>query len=241
MRTLTALLLGLAVALPAWPAGEATITAFSAAAPGEAPAPWKFATLPNKAPTKFTIAELDGAKVLKVDSENAYGNLVHPLKLDVTDKATVAWRWRVDHLVDGADLTQRSGEDSPAKLCVFFGFDAAKLPLGERTKLSIARSSTGQDVPTQALCYVWDNKLAVDTGMASVFTKRVRFIVLQSGAGKVGSWVAQKRNLVTDYQRMFGDESEGKTPPVTGVSVGADTDNTHATSLAYFGDIALTP
>jgi hypothetical protein len=241
MRTLNALLLGCCVALPAWAAEGLGIAPFSAAAPGEAPAPWKFATLPRKAPTKFTVVELDGAKVLKVDSENAYGNLVHPLKAEVTDKAVVAWRWRVDHLVDSADLTQRSGEDSPAKLCVFFGFDAAKLPLGERTKLSIARSSTGEDVPTQALCYVWDNKLAADTGMSSVFTKRVRFIVLQSGSAKVGGWVAQKRNLVVDYQRMFGDESEGKVPPVTGVSIGADTDNTHGNSLAYFGDITLTP
>ncbi|HWH80813.1 MAG TPA: DUF3047 domain-containing protein [Burkholderiaceae bacterium] len=241
MRTLIALMLGLCVALPAGAAGEATIAAFSAAAPGEAPAPWKFATLPNKAPTKFTVAELEGAKVLKVESENAYGNIVHPLKVDVTDKAVVAWRWRVDHLVDGADLTQRSGEDSPAKLCVFFGFDGSKLSLGERTKLALARSSTGQDVPTQALCYVWDNKLAVDTGMASVFTKRVRFIVLQSGSAKVGTWVAQKRDLVADYQRMFGDEAQGQVPPVTGVSVGADTDNTHGNSLAYIGDITLTP
>ena len=241
MRTLNALLLGCCIALPAGAADGLSVASFSGAAPGEAPAPWKFATLPNKGPTKFTIVDLEGVKVLKVDSENAYGNLVHPLKAEVTDKAVVAWRWRVDHLVDNADLTQRSGEDSPAKLCVFFGFDGSKLSLGERTKLSIARSSTGQDVPTQALCYVWDNKLAVDTGMASVFTKRVRFIVLQSGSGKVGTWVAQKRNLVADYQRMFGDESEGKVPPVTGVSVGADTDNTHANSLAYFGDITLTP
>ncbi len=241
MRTLNALLLGCCVALPAWAADGLGVTPFSGAALGDAPAPWKFATLPNKGPTKFTIVELEGTKVLKVDSENAYGNLVHPLKANVTDKAVLAWRWRVDHLVDGADLTVRSGEDSPAKLCVFFGFDSSKLPFGERTKLALARSSTGEDVPTEALCYVWDNKLAVDTAMASVFTKRVRFLVLQSGGGKVGTWVAQKRNLVADYQRLFGDESEGKVPPVTGVSVGADTDNTHANSLAYFGDISLTP
>ena len=30
-------------------------------------------------------------------------------------------------LIDSADLKVRSGEDSPAKLCVFFGFDGAKL------------------------------------------------------------------------------------------------------------------
>lgn len=237
------LLLALAALLagPARGADEVAIAPFSAAVPGEPPAAWKFATLPNKAPTRFSIVDLGGARVLKVDSQDAYGNLVHALRAEVSERSVLAWRWRVDQLIDAADLKVRSGEDSPAKLCVFFGFDGAKLPFGERTKLALARSTTGQDVPTQTLCYVWDNKLPVDTGMASVFTKRIRFIVLQSGSAKLAQWVAQKRNLVADYQRMFGDESEGKVPPVTGVSASADSDNTHGQSVAYFGDITLTP
>ena len=241
MRSLLALVLGACLAPPAVAANDAAVAAFSTASPGEPPAVWKFATLPNKAPTKYSIVELGGARVLKVEADESYGNLVHAMRVQASDASVLAWRWRVDHLVDGADLTVRSGEDSPAKLCVFFGFDGAKLSFGERTKLALARSSTGEDVPTQSLCYVWDNKLPVDTGMASVFTKRIRFIVLQSGSAKVGQWVAQKRNVVADYQRMFGDESEGKVPEVTGVSVSADSDNTHGHGLAYFGDITLTP
>jgi hypothetical protein len=241
MRTLTALLLGCSVALTVRAADDAAITAFSAASPGEPPAAWKFATLPNKTATKYSIVELGGARVLKVEAVESYGNLVHAVKFQPTERSTVAWRWRVDKLIDDADLKNRGGEDSAAKLCVFFGFDGGKLPFGERAKLALARSSTGQDVPTQTLCYVWDNKLPIDTTLASPFTKRIRYIVLQSGGAKLAQWVAQKRDIVADYQRLFGDESEGKTPEVTGVAVQADADNTHGQSLAYFGDITLTP
>lgn len=247
---LVALGLGPGGGLPAWAADDpaasagaasAAIAPFSSAAVGEPPAAWKFATLPNKVPTKYTIADLAGTRVLKVESDESYGNLVHAMRLPVSEHAVLVWRWRVDKLLDDADLKARSGDDSAAKLCVFFGFDGSKLPFGERTKLALARSSTGENVPTQTLCYVWDNKLAIDTSLASPFTKRIRYIVLQSGASKLRQWVAQKRDLVADYQRVFGDESEGKTPDVTGVAVQADADNTHGHGLSYFGDITLTP
>ena len=124
---------------------------------------------------------------------------------------------------------------------MFFAFDADKLSIGERAKLAIAHSTTGQDVPSETLCYVWDNKLPIDTGLANAFTKRIRFIVLESGASKLAQWVPQRRNLAADYQRMFGDESEGKVPEVVGIAVSADADNTHGHGLSFFGDISLTP
>ena len=241
MRFPHALLLGLCIAAPAWAADDASIAAFSSAAVGDPPAAWKFTTLPNKTPTKFSVVELGGAKVLKVEADDSYGNLVHDLHIQATERSVLTWRWRVDQLIADADLKVKSGEDSPAKLCVFFNFDVTKLPLGERTRLSIAQSVSGQDVPGQTLCYVWDNKLPEDTAITSVFTKRIRMIVLATGSAKLGQWVTEKRNLVADYQRLFGDESGGKVPEVVGVAVSADADNTHGHALSYFGDVTLTP
>jgi hypothetical protein len=229
------------VTLPATAGDDAAIAAFSTAPVGEPPGAWKFATLPNKVPTKYSIVELGGARVLKVEADESYGNLVHGLHVNVGERSSLAWRWRVDKLIDDADIKTRAGDDSAAKLCVFFAFDAAKLSFGERAKLAIAHSTTGQDVPTETLCYVWDNKLPVDTGLANAFTRRIRFIVLQSGTSKLAQWQSQRRNVVADYQRMFADESEGKVPEVVGVAVSADADNTHGHGLAYFGDITLTP
>jgi Protein of unknown function (DUF3047) len=229
------------VAAPAHAADDASLAPFSAAALGEPPAAWKFATLPNKVATKFSIVDLAGVHVLKVESDESYGNLVHGVHVQLSERSAIAWRWRVDKLVDEADIKTRSGDDSPAKLCVFFAFDAAKLSLGERTKLLLAKSTTGQEVPTETLCYVWDNKLPIESGIPNAFTKRIRFIVLESGAGKLAQWIPQRRSLAADYLRMFADEAEGKVPEVVGIAVSADSDNTHGHGLAYFGDITLTP
>ena len=243
-RFLGPVLIGLACTALAWPvlaADEAAIKPFSSAAPGEPPAGWKFTNLPNKAATKFSVVDLNGARVLKVEAEDSYGNLVHGLHVQPGEHSMVAWKWRVDKLIDNADLKVKSGEDSPAKVCVFFAFDAAKLPFGERARLALAKSATGEDVPTESLCYVWDNKLAIGTTQTSVFTKRIRFLVLQSGSSQLGQWMSERRDLSVDYQRVFGDESEGKFPEVVGVAVGADADNTHGHSLAYVGDVTLAP
>ena len=101
---------------PARAADDAAIAPFSAASPGEPPAGWKFATLPNKVPTKFTVVDLDGARVLKVAADESYGNLVHSMHQQIGERSTLAWRWRVDKLIDEADLKVRSGEDSAAKV-----------------------------------------------------------------------------------------------------------------------------
>ena len=68
----------------------------------------------------------------------------------------------------------------------------------------------------------------------------MRYIVLQSGSTHKGQWVTEQRNLTSDYLQAFGDESQAM-PTIIGVTVSADSDNTHGEGLAYMGDIRLLP
>ncbi|SCK40868.1 Protein of unknown function [Variovorax sp. HW608] len=237
--------LSLAAALLAAPsayaAGDAPLlTPFSSAQGGQAPQPWRFTTLPNKAPTRFEVVQEDGKRVLKVDADQSYGNLVHPAHLPLNNNAMLAWRWRVEEFVEGADLRTRAGDDGAAKVCVFFDFPTDKLPVGERTRLALARKATGEDVPSEALCYVWDNKEAKGTELTNAFTKRVQMIILESGAtSKPGTWVAERRNLLADYKRAFGGEAGDTVPDIVAVAISADSDNTHGHGIAYFSDLEL--
>jgi len=226
---------------PARAADTAELPPFSTAPVGAPPAAWKFATLPHKVPTQFTVAELDGEKVLKVEAQESYGNIVVSMKAAPTGQGHLSWRWRVDKLVENADIKVRSGDDSPAKICLFFAFDESRLSLAQRTKLSLARSSLGENVPAESVCYVWDNKVAAGTSLENAFTPRIRMIVLESGTEKLGRWVEEKRDFAADYARLFADESGGQIPEISGVAISADADNTHGHSLAYFGDVSLVP
>ena len=222
-----------------WAQGDMAL-AFSQMGMGALPAPWHFATLPGKNPTSFTVIDLDGQNVLKVATQDAYGNMVHTLHQTPSASPQLQWRWRVDHLVEKADINRKAGDDSALKLCVSFDFDKSQLSFGERTKLRLGKISTGEDIPAETLCYVWDNKLPIGSSLHNAFTHRMRYIVLQSGSQHLGHWMTEQRNLAADYAQAFGDESSAM-PMLIGITVSADSDSTHGSSLGYMGDIHLQP
>lgn len=217
-----------------------TALSFSQMAVGPLPSPWHFATLPGKNPSQFTVTELDGQHVLRVSTQDAYGNMVHALHQAPSPSSQLQWRWRVDQLVNKADISRKGGDDSALKLCVSFDFDKSQLSLGERTKLRLGKISTGEDIPAETLCYVWDNKRPTASTQHNAFTHRMRYIVLQSGSQHLGQWMTEQRNLAADYAQAFGDESSAM-PMLIGITISADSDNTHGSGLAYLGDIHLQP
>jgi hypothetical protein len=232
--------LALWLAAPAAHADELTVTPFSSARGAQAPQPWRFTSLPNKTPTRFEVVQEGAQKVLKVEADQSYGNLVHATRVPLNASTTLAWRWRVDTFVEDANLRTRAGDDGAAKLCVFFDFPAERLSFGERTRLALARRTTGEEVPSEALCYVWDKKEAKGTALVSAFTQRMRMVVLESGpAADRSAFVSERRSLLADYKRAFGDEAGDALPDVVAVAVSADADNTQGHGLAYFTDIDL--
>lgn len=231
---------GLVPAAQAADEGVPSLGGFVRAADGAAPAGWRVVGFPStqKPVTRFVLTQRDGKTALQVEADRSYGNLVRELGPWATDRATLAWSWRAERLPTGADLRQRSGDDAGAKVCVFFDVPTSKMPVIERARLQVARLLTGEPVPPQALCYVWDASapaLPVGTHLPNAFTGLMRWVVLQSGEARRGQWVDERRNVAEDYRRVFGEDM----PPITGVAIGADTDNTQSQSLFYFADVTL--
>ena len=216
---------------------------FSSASSDQPPAPWRVVGVPGgKIPlTTYAIAEIEGRKVLRVEANKSYGNLVHPLTAAVLDPALrLRWRWRLDQPLRGTDLRRREGDDSPLKVCALFDMPLAKLGLIERNGLRLARGVSGEKLPSATLCYVWDAALAPGTLLPNAYTSRVRLIVVNSGEQHLGQWVSHTRDLAADFQRAFGEESD-ILPPLQAVLVGGDSDNTGGHSLGWVGDVTLSP
>jgi len=244
LRTALTLGLWLIGALHALAEPAATLTSFSTAAGSEPPAPWRVVGLPNnsrKPLTRFDVTALDGQKVLRVQADHSYANLVHDLRPAPPAPGTRArWRWRLDRPLPYADLRQRSGDDSPLKLCFLFDMPMENIGFMDRNMLRLARSSSGEHQPTATLCYVWDHALPEGTLLNNAFTSRMRMIVVDHGEERLGQWVSHQRDITADFRRAFGRES-ATIPPLEAVLVGADADNTESQSLGYVGDITLTP
>ena len=205
-------------------------------APGNLPAQ----TLPL---TRFEAVMAGGQAALRVDTQAGYGNLVHPLP-GASARARLSWRWRMDELNAQADLTRREADDTSLKLCLLFDMPIERVPFLERQLLRLARNRSAQPLPAATLCYVWDARLPVGTAIDNAYSRRVRYLVLRSGAGPgaapLQQWLTEQRDVAADFAAAFGDESP-QLPPLQAVALGADADNTRGRSLAHVADVSLVP
>lgn len=80
--------------------------------------------------------------------------------------------------------------------------------------------------------------MPVSTQIPNAYSSRVRYVVLDSGKKQIKTWVTHERDITSDFQKVFGHETE-TIPPLIAIVVGADSDNTLSSSLGYVGDITL--
>ena len=111
------------------------------------------------------------------------------VQADLAATPILAWQWRVDDLLDGADLHSKAGDDSALKVCVFFDLPITRVPFLERQLLRLARTQSDEPLPAATVCYVWDTRLPPDTDLDNAFTRRVRYIVLRSGPVAAHEWM----------------------------------------------------
>ena len=222
-------------------AGAENALAPFGAAGAAAQAPWHVQGLPqqgSKPLTRFSVVDIDGKRAVKLEADESYANLVHPL--DSAPATRLAWQWRLERPLETSDLRQRSGDDTAIKVCVFFDMPIENISFTERQLLRLARSKTTDFQPTATVCYVWDAHLPAGTTLDNAFTRRVRYMVLESGNDRLDRWVAEKRDVAADFSRLFGDESK-TVPALLGVSVGADSDNTKGHTVSYVSGLVLEP
>lgn len=207
------------------------------------PAPhpaWQLSGLPdNKAPRgTFEATWLNSETVLALRTQASYGVLTHGWQGAAPD--SLSWRWRLEQPLAAADIKTKAGDDAALKVCVMLDQPLADIPFLQRSVLTLARSVSGQNLPSATLCYLWDSRYPAGTHGPNPYSARVRFMVLNGAESATGQWVGQRRNLAADFAQLFGRESQ-TLPPVIAMAVGADSDNTQGSSLGYVTQLRWLP
>jgi hypothetical protein len=216
------------------------IAPFSALEPSQAlPPAWREVRLPRAKPPEYTLVRDEDVTVLRMRSQSAAGSLTHRVDADLKGRPQLAWRWKVDRVVEAADLESKGGDDYAARVYVMFDLPLSELRFSTRVQIRLARLFHGAEVPSAALCYVWDNRHAVGTMRTSAYVDSVRMVVLESGTARAGAWVGESRDLDADFRAAFADLGLRSVPRIVGVAVGNDTDQTGEAVTAWFGDVRL--
>ena len=205
-------------------------------APDGLPPGWEALTFRKvERKTRYTVVREGDEHALRAESDASASGLYRPLDLDARVYRMLAWRWKVDNVLTRADARRKEGDDYPARVYVAFRYEAGAATLWERTRYGAIKLLYGQYPPRHVINYIWDNRLPPGMALDNAYTDRAKMIVVESGPARVGQWVAEQRDVHADYVRLFGAEP----PPIAGVAVMTDTDDTGERAVAYYGAITL--
>ncbi len=165
--------------------------------------------------TQYTVVADGESRVLKAVSRNAASGLVYPVEFDPKERPILSWRWKVENLIEKSDPKRKEGDDYAARVYVVF-------PHWFPPK-------------TRSLNYIWATNFPKGSHIPNPFFQNAVMIAAESGPEKVGQWVTERRDLIADYRRAFGES-----PPQAGaIAVMTDTDQTGESAVAYYDDLLL--
>lgn len=218
-------------------ANQLPIGIFSEAQPGKKfPAGWEPLTF-EKIPThtQYDLVKDEDQVVVKAISYHSSSGLTREISIDPVKYPVVQWRWKVENTLKNGDVTEKSGDDYPARLYITFEYDSRKVGFFEKAKYEAAKLLYGQYPPIGAINYIWESKSPIGTIVPNPYTDRVQMIVVESGQSRLNEWITEERNVYDDYVKAFGQNP----PKISGVAIMTDTDNTQENATAYFGDIVF--
>lgn len=210
------------------------VGSFSTAAEGPAlPDGWHRLTFKKiERHTQYEVVKDQAVPVVKAVSEASASGLTKAVTIDPREYPIVRWRWKIESILAKSDVNRKDGDDYPARLYITFAYEPEKVSFGKKLKYKAGQALFG-DIPIGALNYIWDSKSPVGTVVDNAFTSFAKMIVVESGAGRVGSWIEEERDVYKDYLSAFGEEP----PTINGIAIMTDTDNTNERAVAYYGDI----
>jgi hypothetical protein len=200
------------------------------------PAGWRLhVTRPDRPVTRYGLRRVDGRMAMHAVSENATSGLRCDVDIDLAGQPWLQWDWRVDALNAEATATDDDADDSPARLVLGFAGDMGRLSLRDRLFGDQVELFTGNVLPFATLCYTWDGQAAPETVLPYARSSRIRYLVVEHGNANTGRWLSYRRNLVEDFQRVFG-EAPGR---LLGVGVLTDSDDLKGRAEAWYGDLVI--
>ena len=178
--------------------------------------------MPLRWETEYRLVYLDGRLALRAVGRESASVVIRRVQVDPNRCPILEWTWRVEKLQSDADLRVKESDDVAASLFLLFGDPGF--------------FSNPDPVPT--LRYVWTNDRVAEGAVIDnpYMPGIVRNIVVRTGTEHIGEWVTERRNIVADFKRAFGEEP---TNAIEAFALFTDNDQTKEPVEAYYADARL--
>ena len=187
---------------------------FEADPVGKIPSHWFSRNQENMAKV-YSVQEEGGNKFLRADSRALSVQIGLEKKWELKDFPILRWRWRAWIFPEGTDERKKSGNDNVLSVYVIFG---------------------GWPIP-QAIKYVWSDTLSAGSVLDSPHSGKTKIVVVRSGRELKGQWLAEERNVLADYRRLWGESQAN--PTAKGILLLTDSDSTRTHAVGDYDDIEV--
>ena len=183
----------------------------------------------EKAVTIYNIEKAGDNRYLNANSKSDSVQVAKKIKWDIKTFPLLSWRWRAIKLPGNAKENARGRNDSGAAVYVIF----------QRSNIPFL---SWKYQPINVIKYIWSTSLPIGAVVRKDKQKlgktiyEGRFIVVESGEDNLGKWIAEERNVLNDYIKVFG-----KTPdddPVL-IAILSDSNDTKTASAADYDDLII--
>ena len=165
-----------------------------------------------KAPPAIVLD--DGRRVLALRTEAEAMRIGRSLKIDLKTTPWLSWEWKAIDLPPHGDVRELKRNDQAARIMLMF----------EGMK---------------GMLYVWDTTAPVGTESRpdemDIFDRVL--IVVRSGPDEAGRWKRERRDVLADYRRIFGEAPR----PIKWVGFESHSNDTRSRSAALFGAVSFEP
>jgi len=138
---------------------------------------------------------------LSAASDKGCSALSTKLEVRPPQKLILRWRWRIEGVNTNGSERELAKFDHAARVFVAF-----------QTFLG----------PPCTLNYLWANLEPPGTVLEHPKSGRAQLLVVESGNGKAGQWVAEERDVTADWERTFPGRAM---PKIVGLGVMTDSDS----------------
>ena len=185
--------------------------------------------------SRYQLTDDNGEQVVMATTDNSASGLIARVSVEPGDSLILRWRWKVSNVYEQGNARRKEGDDYAARIYVAFEFEPDEAGFFERAKRKTVEVVFGEELPGNALNYIWANRLPVGEIIANPFTDTTMMVAVNSGVTNTGEWVTVERDIVADYRKAFDREP----PKLVGVAIMSDSDNTGASATAWYGDVRL--
>jgi Protein of unknown function (DUF3047) len=163
-----------------------------------------------KAPPAIVLD--NGRRVLALRTEAEAMRIGRSVKVDLNATPWLSWEWKALNLPPNGDVRALKRNDQAARIMLIF----------EGMK---------------GMLYVWDTTAPVGTESRpdemDIFDRVL--IVVRSGPDEAGRWKRERRDVLADYRRIFGEAPR----PIKWVGFESHSNDTRSRSAALFGAVSF--